>query len=82
MLSAITITQVNGIDVNDIRHGDVVSLLTRSKPYVHLVVERDSAVDYADTAMSDSEMSDYFLIPRRSRRRRSTTSNQRNSVRR
>lgn len=56
------------------RHGEVVGLLSRSKPYVQLEVERDPSVDYPDVFESENEPEN-FTATRTSTRRSSLISN-------
>ena len=58
--------QINGIDVEQARHEQVVDLLTRSKPFIQLVVERNPALV---RQMPDPEIPDYFLTPRQTRKK-------------
>lgn len=66
--------QINGLDVKRARHSEVVGLLSRSKPYVQLEVERDPSTDFSDVFESENEPEN-FTATRRSTLRSSLISN-------
>ena len=45
--------KINGLDVEEARHRDVVGLLSRSKPFVQLEVERDPSTELPEVFESD-----------------------------
>lgn len=45
--------KINGLDVEEARHKDVVGLLSRSKPFVQLEVERDPSTELPEVFESD-----------------------------
>lgn len=57
--------QINGLDVERAHHKEVVTLLSRSKPYVQLELERDPSANYPEMFDSENEQ-EQFNATRRS----------------
>ncbi|XP_057369506.1 protein lap4-like [Daphnia carinata] len=59
------ILSINGLDVEKAHHKEVVTLLSRSKPYVQLELERDPSANYPEVFDSETEP-EHFNATRRS----------------
>ena len=72
--------KINGLDVEEARHRDVVGLLSRSKPFVQLEVERDPSNELPEVFESDeqADASTISYTPSAASRRNSSTTSHRN----